>query len=227
MLKKYMYTEKHDYANYATAFNRALVQLHSRSPQEIAHNSGANYWKNNNTFTLVALGQPLEVNYATGRVTFVGTEIQPVFPWRLIVVNYLGRARGTWAESRKWISYRELEDGQVYFPAYRRETLIPLAAFLEDKEANQIKSAIKALGGRIVPGKGDICAYFPCLPRFAISLYLWFADDELKGSVNMLYQSNGSHYLHTEDVAVLADLLAVFLKKELKACGQKGDEYEN
>ncbi len=198
--------------NYRAAFAKALKQFRARDPVEIAAQSGATYDPGQGTITLSSFGRKIVVHYPGGEVTFGGTGLLPLTGWRLVVVNYLGRASGA-APRGELISYRELEDGMVFFSAFQRESIIPLGKWIGGKSPEIVAQAIAELGGTSTEG-ADIAAVIPALPRFPVTIKLWLPDEELSGSANILFDSTANEYLHTEDIAVVGGYAAAFLVKE-------------
>lgn len=197
--------------SYQKAFDVSLAKFAAKDPVEIAANSGAVYEAGRGVFRLVSLGQELEVGYPDGVVRFAGTELTPGFGWRLIILNYLTRADNTPLE-QGLISYRETENGNVYYPAFLRESIKPLGEKLAVLPAEVIKEACLKLGGRLTSG-ADICAVFDFLPRFPVTVKIWLADEEVTGSANILFNPAANHYLHTEDIAGTGDIVSGFLIK--------------
>jgi hypothetical protein len=55
---------------------------------------------------------------------------------------------------------------------------------------------------------GDASFLFRMLPRLWLAVVLYLADDEFPANANVLFDAAASHYLPTEDLAVLGGLLA-------------------
>ena len=60
---------------------------------------------------------------------------------------------------------------------------------------------------QIIPSNADLCAVFPFLPMYPVTLKIWFADDELEGTGRMLLNGSADHYLSTEDAVAVGDLI--------------------
>lgn len=203
---------KTEIGHYKSAFDKSLKLFSSLDPVEMAARSGTEYDPTTGMFTVISFGREISVSYPDGCVTFRGTALLPVMGWRLVVLNYLGRADGTPLRGQE-ISYRELEDGMVYFNAFQRESIYPLGKWIAGKSPDIIDSIIAKLGGA-VRDNADIAAVFQALPRFPVLIKLWFPDDELPGSANILFDSTANRYLHTEDIAAVGGYAATFLIKE-------------
>lgn len=203
---------KAEIGHYKSAFDKSLEHFSSLDPMEMAARSGAEYDSATGLFTVNSFGREISVSYPDGCVTFRGTSLLPVMGWRLVVLNYLGRADGTPLLGQE-ISYRELADGMVFFNAFQRESIYPLGRWIAGKSPDIIGSVITELGGA-VRDEADIAAVFQALPRFPVIMKLWFPDEELPGSANILFDSTANRYLHTEDIAAIGGYTAAFLIKE-------------
>lgn len=204
-------TGREEVGHYKHAFAESLEQFRRRNPREMAVLSGTEYDPGHGVFTVPSFGRTIKVSYPAGRVTF-GNGVLPLAGWRLVVLNYLGRAGGA-PLTGQLITYRELEDGMVFYQAFQRESIIPLGKWVGGKSPGEIARAVAALGGVTREG-ADIAAVIPALPRFPVTLKMWFPDDELPGSANILFDATANNYLHTEDIAVVGGYTAAFLVKE-------------
>lgn len=207
---------------YAKSMHYSAGIFASRDPVSMALNSGAHYDPDHSLFLLKSFGRELTVSYPEGRIYFKDTSHSPPFNWCLPLVNYLTRADGT-ALSGRLISYRELENGHVFYPAFRREAINRISAWLGGKSLDLLAAAVKDLGGEITGGADLGCKLhvFPCFP---VVLKLWFPDDEMGGSANILFDSSANHYLHTEDIAVIGELAVYFLMRHyqlLRGCSNE------
>jgi hypothetical protein len=177
----------------------------------MASKSGAVFDPESARFTMKSFGQDLSVSFPEGDVFFLDTDHSPSFALCLAVLNYLSRADGT-PLSGRLISYRELENGHVFYAAFRRESINMLSAFLTGKRPGLLAEAARQLGG-ITGREADVDCTLFALPYFPVRIKLWLPDDEMAGSANILFDATANHYLHTEDIAVIGDLAAHYLVK--------------
>lgn len=198
--------------SYRTAFEYSLRNFTSKKPGEMAKNSGSTFDPKKSTITLQSLGQWIDVKYPEGKISFSNSGHSPVWNWSLLILNYLSRADNT-PVSNRLISYRELESGQVFYPAFLRESIKPLVSKISQEPADRIMQACLKLGARLEE-KADVCAVFDFLPRFPITVKIWLKDEEIGGSANILFDAGANHYLHTEDIAVAGNLVSYFLIKQ-------------
>ena len=132
---------------------------------------------------------------------------QDVPMWaRILVLHYLGRAAGTPARNEQ-ITFKQLEGGLAYYPAFQRRSIIPLLdAYGADPE--QFMKAGAASGGHRSP-LGEYALSFRAFPRVAVAFIIWKGDNEFPPTGSVIFDSSISDYLSTEDVAVLCNMIAV------------------
>lgn len=197
---------------YQRAFDTALVKIKSRDPSEIVLCAKAHFNPVKSFFILDSLGQQLKITYPEGDVTFVQNGQKPLWSLRLLALNYLGRADNM-GLSNRLISFRETENGSVFYPAFYRESIAPLAK-ISQEPLTLIEKASCRLGGRLEKA-GDIIINLDFYPRFPVTVKLWPPDDEIEGAANILFDANANHYLHTEDIAAVGDIVSEFLRRIL------------
>lgn len=203
---------KGDEGVYKRAFNHSLAIYSSKDPRQMADYSASAFNPLASNFELTSLGQTVNISYPEGKMCFSVNGKSPVWPWRLIMLNYLTRSDNADVPG-KLLSYRELENGHVFYQAFYRESISPLVKKVTAMPLDVIKGACLKLGA-VLQDKADICAVFPFLPRFPVTVKLWLKDGEDEGSGNILFDSSANHYLHTEDIAVAGNLISYFLIKQ-------------
>lgn len=201
---------------YREGFNQSINCFRSKNPAEMAKNSGAIYKPESSIITLHSLKQPIDVHFPDGRILFANSNLSPIWPWCLIILNYLYRADDTMVFN-KLVSYRELEGGDLYYSAFFRNSIAPLATKLSHEPSERIERACLEFTDNLQV-KEDICAVFDFLPRFPVTVKIWLHDEEVGGSANILFDASANHYLHTEDIAAVGDIISYFL---LKQCNQR------
>jgi hypothetical protein len=129
------------------------------------------------------------------------------------MMHYLLTADGT-PLGADWIAFRNLPGGLGYYGAFQGRASLRLAhAFGTDLPA--FERAAQALGGERL-SFGDASFSFRLLPRVWLATVLYLADDEFSASANVLFDAAASHYLPTEDLAVLGGILAGRLVKAVR-----------
>ena len=193
---------------YGLALEKAKQDLRGRDPMMAAALSGATYEKLTATsgrFRLTFWGKEYTVDYPEASVREEESGQEPSIFIQILILHYLIAADGT-PSADKWISFRELPGGLGFDPAFQQHASQPLArAFGHDAEG--FIRAAEALGGeRLTFGSASFL--FRILPRQWVAVVLDLADEEFPAWVNILFDGAASHYLPTEDWAVVGELLS-------------------
>jgi hypothetical protein len=119
------------------------------------------------------------------------------------------------------IKFEELPGGYAYNEAFLRRAVSPLAQVLGGNPENLLKAA-EMLGGTLLH-YGDASVEIPALPLIPVIYVMWKGSEEFDASLSIFFDASASHYLPTEDLAVLAELTTCRLEKVLeykkKECG--------
>ncbi len=146
-----------------------------------------------------------DVPWPAGKVRQTDDGSEADMASRILLLHYLLTADGTVVNDR-WIAFRSLPGGLGYDAAFQARANMRLArAFGSDRAA--FKAAAQALKGERL-SFGDASFVFRVLPRLWLAVVLYLADDEFPASANVLFDASASHYLPTEDLAVLGGILA-------------------
>ena len=65
----------------------------------------------------------------------------------------------------------------------------------------------KSATASVAETKADLCAVFPVLPRYPVTLKIWFADEEFPASGKLFLQDHADHYLSVEDAVTVGEIL--------------------
>jgi len=193
---------------YGPALNKAIGDLQSLDPWLVALRSDTKYTRLTDASGQIEVrfwGRDYLVRHPEISVEEVETGQEPPIATQIIILHYLINAEGI-PQADDWIAFRELPDGRVYDAAFRRRANLRLAqAFGSDLDG--FVAAAEALGGMRLT-YGDASFLFPMFPRLRLAAVLYLADEEFPASANVLFDAAASHYLPTEDLAVLGGMLA-------------------
>ena len=195
---------------YGPALEKARQALATRDPLDVAGRSGATYEKSAGSLRLLFWGETYRIYPQTGLVQVEGTAQEPGIPVQLLILHYLLHADGT-PMADKWISFWQLPGGRSYYPAFQKRASLPLARAFE-REPQKLIAAAKTLGGERL-SFGDASFLFRVLPRLWLALVFYQGDEEFPATANILFDGAASHYLPTEDLAVLGGILAAKLRR--------------
>lgn len=183
--------------------------LSTKDPAQIAASTGAIY--ENGSLHLPTLGIPVTV-------TVPEWDVSPQLPgWHhLVLLHYLNLADGTPA-TRTPVSFSQLKDGLVRGTGFDRRCEQALSQFLAGKTEKEVLSRCLALGGKVVPGRGDVTVELPVFPRYPVTLSIYFADEEFPATGRMMVDSSADHYLTIEDAVTVGEIILDYLENPPKA----------
>jgi hypothetical protein len=198
---------------YGLALEKARQDLRGRDPMMAAALSGATYEKltaSSGLFRLKFWKEEYIIDYPEASVREEKSGQEPSTFIQILILHYLIHADGT-PSADKWISFRELPGGLGFAPAFQQHASQPLArAFGHDAEG--FLKAAEALGGERLTF-GSTSFLFRIFPRQWVAVVLDVADEEFPVWVNILFDGAASHYLPTEDWAVVGELLSSRLRQ--------------
>ena len=185
----------------------AWERLRSCDPLETAKKAGVLFDENEGAFSFASLGRQIRVDYPGFRVEGALGE------WHeLVILHYLEMAEGA-PLSGKLITFGQLPQGLVRGGGMDRETEKTLGEYFGDGQVEKITEASERLGAKIVESKADFTAVFEFLPRYPVTMNLWFGDDEFPGTGKLLLDSSAEHYLSVEDAVTVGMVLLEELKR--------------
>jgi hypothetical protein len=208
LLKEEIMEPKTSEKTYGLALEKARQDLQGRDPMMAAALGGATYDKltaNSGRFRLRFWEKEYVIDYPEASVHEEKSGQEPSTFIQILILHYLVNADGT-PSADKWISFRELPGGLGFEPAFQQRSSQPLVrAFGHDAEA--FIRAAEALGGERLTF-GSVSFLFRIFPRQWVAVVLDLADEEFPAWVNILFDGAASHYLPTEDWAVVGELLS-------------------
>lgn len=179
----------------------ARERLCHRMPVEIAEKAGAVFDPGKSVFKIQSMGQEIEIMFPSCEYRQVLDE------WHhLVILHYLDLADGT-PVSSQLVSFGSLKDGMIRGTKFDYTSESELRRFLQDKEPMQIQAVCEALGAKFVESKADLCAVFPFLPNYLVTMNVWFADDEFPASGRLFLCKNADHYLTIEDAVTVGEII--------------------
>jgi hypothetical protein len=197
---------------YGPALEKARQAFPHLDPNQAAIRAAVPY--EDGIFRLPFFGTTYLVRWPDGAIAQASDGREPDVASRILMMHYLLTADGAPLEA-KWIAFRNLPGGLGYYGAFQGRASMRLAhAFGADLPA--FEAAAQALGGEHL-SFGDASFSFRLLPRVWLATVLNLADDEFPATANVLFDASASHYLPTEDLAVLGGILAGRLVKAARA----------
>lgn len=178
----------------------ALARLAGRDPKGIARNSGVCYEESTQQFHIPTLGRTVTLHYPDYRFA-------PELPgWHsLVILHYLDLADGFPLTGRE-IPFGQMRSGMVRGGGIDRRCELVIQN-RKDLNEDTLAKICESIGGEPVASNADAAFRIPFLPRFPVTLKIWFPDEDFPASGRMLLDAGADHYLTIEDAVTVAEIL--------------------
>lgn len=189
---------------FGAAISKAIEELRARDIQLTASSSGG--FVLDDGLAISVLTKKALVVLDAGTVRWDdGSE--PEDDLKVILLHYLlgssGRVDG------RWMSFRELESGNLYYSVFQGRALGPLLSTFGPKPELLVGAAVKLGGSRVE--RGDVSFDFSFFPYLKVNVTVWEGDEEVPPSANILFDTAAGRTLGAEDIAHLAEDLVEML----------------
>jgi hypothetical protein len=199
--------------NYEIAYSEAAAILAESDINEIATRSGSQKVETDGTIYIILsfLNDNIVISYPD--ISIYYHEKDDVVPlWlKILVLHYLIYAKGT-PPAGDQITFKQLEGGLGYYPAFQRRTTIPLLKTFNGDIEELIEWGAEV--GGVKAGYGDYAITFQAFPKVAVTFVFWKGDSEFPPEGNVIFDSTIGDYFTTEDIAVLCNMIAVMIIKK-------------
>jgi hypothetical protein len=179
--------------------------------EEQCRKSGARYIDPNN-LVIDYLNQPYHVILPDVEISLGDSRAEVPLRDKILILHYFTLAKGTPATDIV-ITYKQLPGGVSYFPAFSKRAIAPFVKHFGNNPELLIKAAAKS--GGCEADHGDVSVTINAFKHVPITLVLWKGDEELAPNGNILFDTNISDYLSTEDVTVLCETIVWKLVKSI------------
>ena len=186
------------------------------NPEDISSRANIPYNAESRTFTLRLMGVTYQVSWPDYEVRHLDREDLQYYPLegaanaRILVLRYLTEGAAAPATG-KFLTYREVPWGEVYFKQFQGRCLFRLAYGFGNK-LQKFREIMKKLGARKLP-HGDAGYEFEFLNGLYLQFLLWEGDEEFPPSAQILFSDNFPvAFVMGEDMAVVGDVSIGALK---------------
>ena len=148
-----------------------------------------------------------DVDVAARTVSSLSCNIPAKDYFTIIMLHYLKKSLGGgYAATGEWISFKDIEGGEIYYPAFREGAIKPILRKYGLKPDAIVDAAVRLKGKRITDG--DVGVEIPVFDDISVRIIIWKGDDEFAPEATMLYDKSIAKIFPTEDVAVLSRFIA-------------------
>ena len=183
-------------------------------PKEISERTGFFYDEEKKVFTVVFMGSTYEISFPDYKISHKEDE-KGVYPLeeamnaKIFMVRYLSE-KAKAPSSGKFLTYREVPWGEVYFRQFQGRCLMRLA-FSYGNKLEAFKKVMTAMGAKPLE-QGDCAFELEFMEGFFIRLILWEGDDEFPPSSQILFSDNFAVTFAAEDLALAGDICINMMK---------------
>ena len=197
-------------------FEHYLNEYRKIDPKEAAERCGVGYDEERQQFHIRLMGYRYLVDFPEFAVHKEDENEEGAFllldlvPAKIIVLRFLISAQVV-KSSGKYLTYREVPWGEVYFRQFEGRCLMRLKfgfGFKLDKFAE----GMEKLPGVKKLELGDVSYEFEFINGLHVRFILWSGDEEFPPSSQILFEDNFPYAYQAEDLAVVGDISITTLK---------------
>jgi hypothetical protein len=149
------------------------------------------------------MGDTYEIDLARKSASSVSCNTPAKDHLTIILLHYLiGSFKEGYAPGGEWVSFKDIEGGEFYYPAYRESVIKPLLRKYGQKPEALLEALGRFKGKKIA--EGDIGMELETFPGLYVKVILWKGDDEFGPEATMLYDRNITRIFTMEDVVVFS-----------------------
>ena len=198
-------------------FEHYLSEYQKLDPKEAAKRCGVEYDEERQQFHIRLMDYRYLVDFPEFAVHKEDEDEEGAFllldmvPAKIIVLRFLLSAQVV-KSSGKYLTYREVPWGEVYFRQFEGRCLMRLKfgfGFKLDKFAE----GMEKLPGVKKLSLGDVSYEFEFINGLHVRFILWAGDEEFPPSSQILFEDNFPYAYQAEDLAVVGDISITTLKK--------------
>ncbi|WP_303860284.1 DUF3786 domain-containing protein [Alkalibaculum bacchi] len=184
-------------------FDYIVDKFSKMDPNVIATTLGIPYNETNKSFVLEMMKETYKVFYPSGKVYTASGEEITSYVLKTIIVRYLVNGKGT-SLTGKYITYKEIKDGQIYYPNFYKRTILRLSQlYSENKEV--FRKNAELVKAKFLE-QGDLSFSFDFMKNVNFLFVFYDEDEEFDASANILMDQNIEDYYNAEDLAVVVDV---------------------
>lgn len=197
-------------------FEHYLEEYSKLDPMEVSIRTGIPYDEEKKVFTLRMMQRSylisfpeFEVGRAEEDDEAYGALLNETAA-KIIVIRFLLKGIDV-KTTGKYLTYREVPWGEVYFKQFSGRCLMRLA-FSYGSKLDLLAAQMEKIGAEKLE-QGDASYEFEFINGYFVRFILWAGDDEFPPSSQILFSDNFPLSFEAEDLAVVGDVSMSTLKK--------------
>jgi len=125
----------------------------------------------------------------------------------ILILHFLAqKLKGLPVLSNQWLTFRELSQVEGYAQAYHQRSIEPIIRKY-GSNPQELKEILRRLPGKLSEG-GDISIIIDAFENVPVLIKLWKQDEEFGPDANMYFDASIKEIFCTEDIVVLAQIVA-------------------
>lgn len=158
-------------------------------------------------YEVVLLGDRYDVNLKDKSIFSDSCNVPAKEYLALLILHYLiGSLKGGYIPSGEWISFKDIEGGEIYYPAYRNSVIERLLRKYGEKPENLL-SALERFKGNKIEGLADAAIEVETFLNVKVRIALWKGDEEFGPEASILYDRNLTRIYTMEDITVFSHFI--------------------
>ncbi|OIO34592.1 MAG: hypothetical protein AUJ70_00755 [Candidatus Omnitrophica bacterium CG1_02_40_15] len=153
------------------------------------------------------LNDEYEIDYAEKNIISMSCNTLAKDYYKLLILHYIANENKVLnIGDDKWISFKEMDGGEAYFPAFKKRAVTPILRKYGNNSSSVFERCSSFNAEKIDAGTAAIS--ISAFPKIKIAVILWAKDEEFSADCNMLFNPEIKEILPTEDAAVLGGIIA-------------------
>ncbi len=197
-------------------FEHYLGEFQEMDPKEASERTGVPYDEETQTFKLRMMQKTYLITWPDFSVqkedpeddSYGAMEVEVAA--KIIAIRFLTKGVKA-AGTGKFLTYREVPWGEVYFRQFQGRCLMRLAFGYGSKQ-ELFQAQMEKIGAKKLKS-GDVSYEFEFMNDYFVQFILWAGDEEFPPSAQILFSDNFPMSFQAEDLAVVGDVSIGTLKK--------------
>jgi hypothetical protein len=165
-------------------------------------------------------GKTVEIDFFNTPFTITPTAIvdssgeKPHYAVSVVLCQYLLRCPTAVSRTGELLTYKDFKGAAPHVTGFMNAAEKPISQHFTGRPA-ELEERCRRLGGKpfSTAASYQLTYKLPALPRVPIYLFFNDRDEEFAASCNLLFQKNASQFLDIECIAMVANILAEWLKR--------------
>ena len=158
-------------------------------------------------FSVRFLGDEYSLNLADRKIISLACNIPAKDFTAILLLHYLKvKLKGLPRLTGNWVSFKEFSGVEGYYPAFRKRSIEPIIRKYGSNPEGLL-AALDKFPSRKVK-EGDVGIVLEVLEGLPAMVLIWRSDEEFGPEANMLFDQSISKIFCTEDIVVLAGIIA-------------------